>query len=65
MEGVAAVGNLRNASAVFVFRKGQWLTDGRAVMNLGPVEAIQHFHKQYEGIDEHSAKSPGSGDPGP
>ncbi|HEV3146490.1 MAG TPA: hypothetical protein VGZ47_21565 [Gemmataceae bacterium] len=53
MEGVAAVGNLRSASAVFVFRKGQWVTNGRAVMNLNPVEAIQHFHKHYEGIHEH------------
>jgi len=54
MEGLAAVGNLRSASAVFIFRKGQWLTTGRAVMNLDPVEAIRHFHNQYEGIDEHA-----------
>jgi hypothetical protein len=55
MEGVAAVGNLRTASAVFIFRRGQWLTAGRAVMNLSPVEAIEHFHKHYQGIDEHAA----------
>src|SRR5947209_2830702 len=31
MEGVEAVGNLRNASAVFFFQRGQWLTVGKAV----------------------------------
>jgi hypothetical protein len=46
MEGVAAVGNLRNASAVFFFDRGQWHTTGRAVFNLNPDEAIRHF--QYE-----------------
>jgi len=55
MEGVQAVGNLRTASAVFIFRKGQWLTNGRAVMNLNPIEAIEHFHKHYENVDEHVA----------
>jgi hypothetical protein len=58
MEGVAAVGNLRSASAVFVFRKGHWLTTGRAVMNLDPVEAIEHFHLHYEGIHEHVPGAP-------
>src|SRR5262249_5909735 len=31
MEGLPAVGNLRNASAVFFFHKGQWATVGKAV----------------------------------
>ncbi len=48
MEGLAAVGNLRNASAVFVFEKGQWQTAGKAVFNLNPLEVIEHFHQQYE-----------------
>jgi hypothetical protein len=52
MEGLAAVGHLRTASAVFVFRKGQWLTSGRAVMNLSPAEAIRRFEKLYAEIDE-------------
>src|SRR5947209_7982907 len=43
MEGLPAVGNLRNASAVFFFQRGQWLTVGKAVFNLNPVEVIQHF----------------------
>jgi hypothetical protein len=33
MEGVAAVGNLRNASAVFFFHRGHWMTVGKAVFN--------------------------------
>ena len=48
MEGVAAVGNLRNASAVFFFDAGRWRTTGRAIFNLSPVEAIEHFKGQYE-----------------
>lgn len=50
MEGVAAVGNLRNASAVFVFDGMRWATNGRAVFNLNPDEAIRHFGNQYEPI---------------
>src|SRR5208282_6813880 len=34
MEGVAAVGNLRNASAVFFYQHGPWPTAGKAVFNL-------------------------------
>jgi hypothetical protein len=48
MEGVAAVGNLRNASAVFFLDGGRWRTTGRAIFNLNPVEAIEHFKGQYE-----------------
>jgi hypothetical protein len=50
MEGVAAVSNLRNASAVFYFHRGQWHTVGKAVFNLNPDEALAHFHNQYERI---------------
>jgi hypothetical protein len=48
MEGLAAVGNLRNASAVFFFEHGRWHTLGRAIFNLNPDEAIAHF--KYERI---------------
>jgi hypothetical protein len=50
MEGLPAVGNLRNASAVFAFDRGRWVTDGRAVFNLNPDEAIRHFGTQYERV---------------
>ena len=48
MEGLPAVGNLRNASAVFFFHRGHWHTVGKAVFNMNPDEAAQHFHNQYE-----------------
>src|SRR5262249_45082648 len=50
MEGVQAVSNLRNASAVFFFHRGQWLTVGKAVFNMNPGEAIEHFKNQYENV---------------
>jgi hypothetical protein len=50
MEGLPAVGNLRNASAVFFFTKGNWATVGRAVFNMNPSEALSHFKNQYESI---------------
>jgi hypothetical protein len=48
MEGLPAVANLRNATAVFYFQKGRWLTAGRTVFNLNPTEAVAHFGNQYE-----------------
>lgn len=47
MEGLPAVGNLRNASAVFFYRRGEWHTSGKAVFNLNPDEAIAHFKDQF------------------
>jgi hypothetical protein len=43
MEFVKAVGNLRAATAVFRFDGKAWQTDGRAIFNLNPTEAIEHF----------------------
>ncbi len=51
MEGLPAVGNLRNASAVFFFQAGQWSTVGRAVFNMNPDEAVRHFSHQYEKVE--------------
>jgi len=61
MEGLPAVGNLRNASAVFFFQSGRWLTNGKAVFNMNPAEAVEHFKQQYEPIncDEGSVKGNG------
>jgi hypothetical protein len=50
MEGLPAVNNLRNASAVFFFQRGQWHTVGKAVFNMNPGEAIDHFRNQYERV---------------
>lgn len=51
MEGLPAVGNLRNASAVFFFHRGHWHTVGKAVFNMNPQEAIQHFSSLYELVE--------------
>ena len=50
MEGVEAVGNLRNATAVFDYTRGHWTTVGRAVFNMNPDAALSHFHGQYERV---------------
>jgi hypothetical protein len=51
MEGLPAVGNLRHASAVFFFDRGQWHTVGRAIFNLAPDEALEHFKNQYQRLE--------------
>jgi hypothetical protein len=48
MEGLPAVGNLRNASAVFFFHGGQWHTTGKTVFNLNPDEVLARFQNLYE-----------------
>jgi hypothetical protein len=48
MEGHSEVGNLRNASAVFFFQSGHWHTVGKAIFNMNPDEALEHFRNQYE-----------------
>jgi hypothetical protein len=51
MEGLPAVGNLRNASAVFFYRRGAWHASGRAVFNLNPDEALAHFKDQFAPLE--------------
>jgi hypothetical protein len=50
MEGVEAVGNLRYATAVFVYERGHWVTHGRALFNMHPDEAIRHFGAQFQRV---------------
>ncbi|MEQ8788405.1 MAG: hypothetical protein RIC55_18995 [Pirellulaceae bacterium] len=45
------VGNIRAATAVFRFDGDQWRTDGRALFNLNPSEAIEHFQHELEVIE--------------
>ena len=51
MEDNPNVGNLRAATAVFEYEQGEWRTQGRALFNLNPSEAIEHFHHELEGVD--------------
>jgi hypothetical protein len=57
MEEVEAVGNLKAASAVFHYDGRQWLTDGRAIFNLNPAEAIQYYRSNLELVAEEAAAS--------
>jgi hypothetical protein len=58
MEGLPAVSNLRNASAVFFFHRGQWHTVGKVVFNLNPDEAVSHFRSQYERLARPAGGAP-------
>lgn len=55
MEGVAAVNTVRDASAVFHFRRGVWGTGGRAVFNMNPHEALERQQDQFERVELPSA----------
>ncbi len=52
MEDLPAVGNLRNASAVFFYHRGAWHTTGKTIFNLNPDEAIARYQAQYERVTE-------------
>ena len=52
MEDVEAVGNLRAATAIFFYEGKKWTTSGRALFNLNPTEAIQHYRHELELVDE-------------
>lgn len=41
----------RAATAVFHFDGRRWATDGRAIFNLNPLEAIEHFQHELEMVD--------------
>jgi len=51
MEGVEAVGNLRAATAVFRRQDGKWMTQGRAMFNLAPAEAIAFYQEKLERVE--------------
>jgi hypothetical protein len=48
MEDLPAVGNLRNASAVFFHHGGVWHTTGKTLFNLDPDEVLVHLAARYE-----------------
>lgn len=50
MEEVEAVGDVRNASAIFHYRRGVWGTGGRALFNMDPSEAVDRLAGQFEPV---------------
>jgi len=55
MEDVEEVGNLRAATAVFHVEHGSWATDGRALFNLNPAEAIAYYQDNLELVGQELA----------
>ena len=51
-----AVGNLQAGTAVFRFDLDHWETDGRAILNLSPSEAVQRFRNDLEFVEEEFAQ---------
>jgi hypothetical protein len=45
------VENVRAATAVFLFDDRHWQTEGRAIFNLNPLEAIDHFQHELQMVD--------------
>lgn len=51
MEDVEAVANQKAATAVFRYRGQEWTTDGRAIFNLNPIEAIEFYQSELEPVE--------------
>ena len=50
MEEVEAVSNLRAATAVFTHNGQKWTTQGRAIFNLEPREALERYKNMLDAI---------------
>ena len=50
MEEVEAVGTVRDAAAVFHYRRGNWGTGGRALFNMNPEDALSRLVGQFEPV---------------
>jgi hypothetical protein len=57
MEENENVGNLRAATAVFDYDRSRWSTDGRAIFNLNPAEAIQFYQANLELVAQEAARA--------
>ena len=57
MEEVEAVGNLRAATSEFTFEHNRWSTEGRAIFNLNPTEAIEYYKKDLVAVGHESASA--------
>ena len=47
---------MRAATAVFRVEKGVWATDGRALFNLNPREAIAYYQDNLEQVAQELAQ---------
>lgn len=53
--GGDAVGNLQAGTAIFRLDHDHWETDGRAILNLSPTEAVDHYRNDIEIVGEELA----------
>ena len=51
MEEVEAVGNLRAATAVFLYNGDSWSTEGRAIFNLNPQQTVERHQESLEIVE--------------
>jgi hypothetical protein len=49
------IDHLHVGTAIFRFDGTRWETDGKAILNLNPAEAIRHYRNDLEVIDEELA----------
>jgi len=54
MEENENVANLRAATAVFNYDRQRWWTEGRAIQNLNPTEAVQFYQANLELVAQES-----------
>ena len=57
MEEVEAVGDIRAATAEFLYDAGRWRTEGRAYFNLGPDATVKYLSGDLELVAEEQAGS--------
>ena len=50
------IGNLRAGTAIFRYDRDHWETDGRAILNLSPAEAIRLYQHDLEMVDQELAQ---------
>jgi len=50
--------NLHSGTAVFRLERGGWVTDGRAILNLTPSEAIRFYQNDLEIVDQELTQRP-------
>jgi hypothetical protein len=55
-EMMGVPGGERAATAVFRFDRDHWETDGRAIFNLTPTEAINFYHRDLEMVGREVAQ---------
>lgn len=53
-----SLGDYRAATAVFRFTGRRWETDGRAIFNLSPTEAVRFYHRELEFVGQEAPGRP-------